>query len=56
MQGLLDDGREIPAPAYCCIILQFPLAYVNQPKALVAKEVSHSKHSFEKNDYTTGGE
>jgi hypothetical protein len=40
------DGGDEDAPGFsvsktCCFSLQFPTAYVNQPKALVASEVYH---------------
>jgi hypothetical protein len=38
MDGVADDTSGFPLSAYCCILFQAPLAYVNQSKALVARK------------------
>jgi hypothetical protein len=41
MYGLNDDAQGFPRYAYCCSPLQFSVAYVNKPKALVAGRGYH---------------
>jgi hypothetical protein len=50
-----NGAREFFSP-YRYMSLQLALAYVNQPKGLVASEGHHYQHSCEQNGWTTGNE
>jgi hypothetical protein len=39
--------QDSPLSVSCCIFLQSPSAYINQPKAFVAVAVCHYKRYYE---------
>jgi hypothetical protein len=49
------DDLSVPLSDYCCLPLQAPLVYVNQPKALAAKEGYHYQRLCEQNGYRKVG-